>query len=45
MEKMNLLNHQEVIYALRLKILVDFDTYLFSSGQGQFIADSQAIDR
>jgi CheY-like chemotaxis protein len=43
MEKMNLLNHQEVIYALRLKILVDFDTYLFSSGQGQFIADSEAI--
>lgn len=43
MEKLDLLNHQEVIYALRLKILVDFDTYLFSSGQGQFIADSQAI--
>ncbi len=43
MEKINLLNHQEVIYALRLKILVDFDTYLFSSGQGQFIADSEAI--
>lgn len=43
MEKIDLLNHQEVIYALRLKILVDFDTYLFSSGQGQFIANSQAI--
>jgi CheY-like chemotaxis protein len=43
MEKLDLLNHQEVIYALRLKILVDFDTYLFAAGQGQFIADSQAI--
>lgn len=38
----NLISPQEVTQALRLKILSDFDTYLFSySGQAQFIPSFQ----
>ena len=46
MQSMSLLTYQEIIQALKLQILSDFDTYLFDySGQAQFIPDYELSGR
>lgn len=46
MEKLSLLSYQDVLQALQLQILSDFDAYLFKcGGQAQFIPDYKLISQ
>lgn len=46
MEKLSLLSRQDVIQALQLQILSDFDAHLFNgSGQAQFIPDHNLVSQ